>query len=536
MPQTLIIYDTTLRDGNQSEGISYSAEDKIRIARRLDEFGVDYIEGGWPGSNPKDMEFFARAKELEWRNAKITAFGSTRRKDTKASKDNNIRLLIEAATPVVTIFGKTWDLHVTEGLQTTLKKNLELISDSVAYLKEQGKEVIYDAEHFFDGFNANPDYALQTLDAAAKAGADYLVLCDTNGGVLPHKVAEFIDVVLHAGFNVPLGIHTHNDSDVAVANTLVAIQRGIVHVQGTMNGYGERCGNANLCSIIPNVAFKLEDVIVSDHVQLRELTTLSRYISEVANLPHREEAAFVGNSAFAHKGGIHVSAIRRNRLTYEHIDPTMIGNHQRVLISDQSGQSSILQKAEEMGHDLTSNSEELKEIVNRLKELEHLGYQFEDADGSFEVLIHKTTGNFQEFFELKNARVVIFKYEEGHLHSEAVLMMTVNGQVQHTVAEGHGPVDALDKALRKALEPFYPSLKDIRLRDYKVRVLDSKEGTEAKVRVSIESDDGTMKWGTVGVSENIIEASWQALVDRITYKLMREGSIGINGKKTAASR
>lgn len=525
MPQNLIIYDTTLRDGNQSEGISYSAEDKIRIAKRLDEFGVDYIEGGWPGSNPKDMEFFARAQDLEWKNAKVAAFGSTRRKDNKASKDQNIKLLLEAATPVVTIFGKTWDLHVTEGLRTTLKKNLDLIYDSVAYLKDQGKEVIYDAEHFFDGFNANPEYAIETLAAAAKAGADCLTLCDTNGGVLPHEISKALGAVLSSGLDVPLGIHTHNDSDVAVANTLVAVQRGIMHVQGTMNGYGERCGNANLCSIIPNVALKMDNVTVSDKVQLEELTTLSRYISEVANLPHREEAAFVGNSAFAHKGGIHVSAIRRNRLTYEHIDPVLIGNHQRVLISDQSGQSNILQKAEEMGHDLSSHKEELKEIVNKLKELEHLGYQFEDADGSFEVLIHKTTGNFEEYFELKNARVVIFKYEEGHLHSEAVLMLSVQGQIQHTVAEGHGPVDALDKALRKALDPFYPSLKDIRLRDYKVRVLDSKEGTEAKVRVSIESDDGHMKWGTVGVSENIIEASWQALVDRITYKLMRDGSI-----------
>ncbi len=525
MPQQLIIYDTTLRDGNQSEGISYSAEDKIRIAQRLDEFGVDYIEGGWPGSNPKDMEFFERAKQLEFKNARIAAFGSTRRKDVKASDDNNIRLLIEANTPVVTIFGKSWDLHVEEGLRTTLQKNLEIIYDSVAYLKDQGKEVIYDAEHFFDGFYANEDYALKTLEAAARGGADCLVLCDTNGGVLPHKIGEAIDWVLDSGFVVPIGIHTHNDSDVAVANTLVALGRGLEHVQGTMNGYGERCGNANLCSIIPNAGLKMENIRLSEKVKLGELTTLSRYISEVANLPHREEAAFVGNSAFAHKGGIHVSAIRRNRLTYEHIDPKWIGNRQRVLISDQSGQSNILQKAEEMGHDLSSNKKELADIVNKLKELEHLGYQFEDADGSFEVLIHKTTGNFQEFFELKNARVVIFKYEEGHLHSEAVLMLSVQGQTQHTVADGHGPVDALDKALRKALEPFYPSLKDIRLRDYKVRVLDSKEGTEAKVRVSIESDDGHMKWGTVGVSENIIEASWQALVDRITYKLMRDGSI-----------
>ena len=530
MPQSLILYDTTLRDGNQSEGISYSAEDKIRIARRLDAFGMDYIEGGWPGSNPKDMEFFKRAAEMSWEKAKIAAFGSTRRKDVRVKKDANIRLLLDAQTPVVTIFGKSWDLHVTEGLRTTHKKNLEIIYDSVAYLKDQGKEVIYDAEHFFDGFLANQDYALATLAAAERGGADCLVLCDTNGGVMPHNVSNIIDVVLSAGFKPPLGIHTHNDSDVAVANSVVAIQKNIRHVQGTINGYGERCGNANLCSIIPNAAFKMDGVTLSAKVNLKELTTLSRYVSEIANLPHREESAFVGNSAFAHKGGIHVSAVRRNALTYEHIDPAKVGNHQRVLISDQSGQSNILQKAEELGHDLSSNSPEVKEIVAKLKELEHLGYQFEDADGSFAVLIQKTTGNFEKFFELKSARVVIFKYEEGSLHSEAVLRLMVKDQMQHTVAEGHGPVDALDKALRKALEAFYPSLKDIRLVDYKVRVLDSKDGTEAKVRVSIESADGNMKWGTVGVSENIIEASWQALVDRITYKLMHDQN-SLNGKR-----
>ncbi|MBN1465529.1 citramalate synthase [candidate division KSB1 bacterium] len=525
MAGTLIIYDTTLRDGSQSEGISYSAADKIRIAQQLDDFGVDYIEGGWPGSNPKDMEFFDRAKKSEWQNAKIVAFGSTRRKDVRVSEDVNTRLLIEADTPVITVFGKTWDLHVTEALRTTLEDNLTIIYDSVAYLKDQNKQVIYDAEHFFDGYLANPDYALQTLAMAAKGGADCLVLCDTNGGTLTSTIAEIIDQVLEAGLSVPLGMHAHNDSDVAVANTLAAIERNVLHVQGTINGYGERCGNANLCSILPNAALKMKNVQLSARVRLADLTRLSRYVSEIANLPHREEAAFVGNSAFAHKGGVHVSAIRRNHLTYEHIEPEKVGNRQRFIISDQSGQSSILQKAEEMGHDLSANKEEVNEIVNRLKELEHLGYQFEDADGSFEVLIRKTTGNFSGFFELKNARVIVFKYEEGHLHSEAVLMLRIGDHLQHTVADGHGPVDALDKALRKALEPFYPSLRDIRLIDYKVRVLDSKDGTAAKVRVSIESDDGHMTWGTVGVSENIIEASWQALVDRINYKLMRDASL-----------
>lgn len=522
MPHTLVLYDTTLRDGNQSEGISYSSEDKIRIAQRLDEFGMDYIEGGWPGSNPKDMEFFSRAADMEWKNAKIAAFGSTRRKDAKVQEDANIRLLLDANTPVVTIFGKSWDLHVTEGLRTTLENNIELIYDSVAYLKEQGKEVIYDAEHFFDGFLANPDYALESLQAAARGGADCLVLADTNGGVLPHQIGRIIDHVQAAGFERPFGIHAHNDSDMGVANSIVAVQKTIMHVQGTVNGYGERCGNANLCSIIPNAALKLEGVSLSPKVNLKELTTLSRFVSELANLPHREESPFVGASAFAHKGGIHVSAVRRNALTYEHIEPEAVGNRQRVLISDQSGQSNILQKAEELGQNLSSKSAEVKEIVNKLKSLEHLGYQFEDADGSFAILIQKTTGKFKKYFELKSARVIVFKYEEGALHSEAVLRLMVNGQEQQTVADGHGPIDALDKALRKALEPFYPSLKEIRLVDYKVRVLDSRDGTEAKVRVSMESADGKMKWGTVGVSENIIEASWQALVDRITYKLLHE--------------
>jgi 2-isopropylmalate synthase len=522
MPATMIIYDTTLRDGNQHEGISYSVQDKIQIAKRLDDFGVDYIEGGWPGSNPKDMEFFAGAKTMAWKNAKLAAFGSTRRVNSTVENDENIQLLIQAGTPVVTIFGKSWDLHVIDGLRTTLEINLELIYDSVAYLKAQGREVIYDAEHYFDGFVANPDYALKTLGTAIRAGAECLVLCDTNGGTLTDQLVDILDQTMAAFPDQVWGIHAHNDGDCAVANSLAALHRGVRHVQGTINGYGERCGNANLCSIIPGAALKMPELQLCPKVKLEEITTLSRYVSEMANLPHREEAPYVGNSAFAHKGGIHVSAIHRNRKTYEHIDPALIGNHQRVLVSDQSGQSNILHKAKELGHDLTSNSKEVREIVQKLKELEHLGYQFEDADGSFEVLIHKTTGNYKDFFDLKSARVVIFKYEEGSLHSEAVLMIRVDGQMQHTVAEGHGPIDALDKALRKALEPFYPSLKTIRLVDYKVRVLDSKEGTAAKVRVSIQSADENMMWGTVGVSENIIEASWQALVDRITYKLMRE--------------
>ncbi len=521
MSSHLIIYDTTLRDGAQSEGVSFSVDDKLKIARRLDEFGVDYIEGGWPGSNPKDMEFFQRVARMDWANAKIAAFGSTRRIKSKVSEDENIGLLLAAQTPAVTIFGKSWDLHVHEGLRASLEQNLEIIRDSVAYLKAHGKEVIYDAEHYFDGFEANPEYAMETLAAAQDAGADYLVLCDTNGGTLTSRLIEIICTTLERKFQVPLGIHAHNDSDLAVANSLAAVEKGFLQVQGTVNGYGERCGNANLCSIIANIALKTK-VKLGRKVKLQELTTLSRYVSEIANLLHREESPYVGNSAFAHKGGIHVSAIRRNRRTYEHIDPALVGNRQRVLVSDQSGQSNILSKAEEQGLDLSSNKEEVKKIVDHLKELEHLGYQFEGADGSFEVLVKKSIGAYVPFFDLLSARAIIDKKENGTLNSEAVLKIRVDGVIEHTAAEGHGPVDALDKALRKALEQFYPSLQKLRLVDYKVRVLNSEQGTAAKVRVFIESGDEDSVWGTVGVSENIIEASWQALVDSISYKLMKD--------------
>jgi len=521
MPNRLCIYDTTLRDGNQHEGISYSVDDKIKIAKRLDVFGVDYIEGGWPGSNPKDISFFEEAARMTWKHAKITAFGSTRRVKEKVQEDKNIQLLIEARTPAVTIFGKTWDFHVKYGLQATLEQNLQLISDSVAYLKENGKEVIYDAEHFFDGFNDNPEYAIATLKAAEQAGADCLVLCDTNGGTLPHRLKEIIERIQKQNFKVPLGIHAHNDSDTAVANSLAAIELGLLHVQGTVNGYGERCGNANLCSIIANAVIKMK-VQTARSLKISELTGLSRYISEIANMPHREESPYVGNSAFAHKGGIHVSAIRRNSRTYEHIEPALVGNRQRVLISDQSGQSNILYKLEELELNFSQNRDEIKAIVDQLKELEHLGYQFEGADGSFQVLVKKATGTYKDFFTLLSARVTIDKRENGSLYSEAVLKIRVGDELEHTAAEGHGPVDALDKALRKALEPFYPDLKDLYLTDYKVRVLNSEKATASKVRVHIESSDDMDVWGTMGVSENIIEASWQALVDSISYKLMKD--------------
>lgn len=521
MPQQLILYDTTLRDGSQSEGISFSAEDKINIAKHLDQFGMDYIEGGWPGSNPKDLAFFERAAGIEWQHAQIAAFGSTRHVKSKVSEDQNIKLLLEAKTPVITIFGKSWDLHVHDGLRATMEQNLDMIRDSIAYLKEKGKQVIYDAEHYFDGFEENQEYALQTLEAAREAGADCIVLCDTNGGTLAPRLIEIIEETLKNDNRVPMGIHAHNDSDLAVANSLAAIEKGLLHVQGTINGYGERCGNANLCSIIPNAILKMK-VGVNPQLNLKDLTGLSRYVSETANLPHREESAFVGKSAFAHKGGIHVSAIRRNRRTYEHIDPVLVGNRQRILISDQSGQSNVLSKAEELGLDISSHRDEVKIVVKRLKELEHLGYQFEGADGSFEVLLKKSTGQYEDFFKLLAVRVIVNKRENGELDSEAVLKINVGGEIEHTAAEGDGPVDALDCALRKALEKFYPSLKNVKLVDYKVRVLNSEAATQAKVRVFIETADENSTWGTVGVSENIIEASWQALVDSISYKLMKE--------------
>ncbi len=520
MQNRLIVYDTTLRDGGQSEGISFSADDKIKIARLLDDFGVDYIEGGWPGSNPKDLEFFHRAKSLKLKNARIASFGSTRKVNTPAAEDPNLRALLEAETPITTIFGKSWDLHVIEGLRTTLAENLNLIRDSVAFLRSHGKEVIYDAEHFFDGYVADPDYALETLGVAQAAGANCIVLCDTNGGTLTMQLLDIIKVVQERYPGMPLGLHAHNDGDVAVANSLAALHHGVHHIQGTINGYGERCGNANLCSIMADAAFKME-VRVSPKLALQELTSLSRHVSEIANLPHREESPFVGNSAFAHKAGIHVSAMQRNRRTYEHIEPEKIGNHRRVLVSDQSGQSNILYKAGELGVDITSDHADVKNLVKVLKEMEHLGYQYEGADASLEVLIKKSAGQYQPYFALESARVIVDKSENGFLYAEAILKIRVKDKIEHTAAEGHGPVDSLDAALRKALVQFYPGLESVKLVDYKVRVLNSELATAAKVRVFIESSDGITTWGTVGVSDNIIEASWQALADSINFYLMR---------------
>ncbi|MCD6166865.1 citramalate synthase [bacterium] len=513
------IYDTTLRDGAQGEGIAFSVEDKVRIAQRLDEFGLDYIEGGWPGSNPKDAQFFERARAIHWKHAKITAFGSTRRAKNRVENDPNIRKLLDSHTQVVTIFGKSWDLHVKDALKISLEKNLELIRDSIAFLKQHGRELIYDAEHFFDGFRANPEYAITTLKVAQEAGADCIVLCDTNGGTITTKLMEIIKRV-QKEISTPLGIHAHNDCEMAVANSLAAVELGITHVQGTINGYGERCGNANLCSIIPNLKLKLTPQALP-HIHLQELTAISRYVSEIANLPHCEKAAYVGKSAFAHKGGVHVDAVRKNPITYEHIIPEIVGNQRRILVSDLSGKSNILLKAEELGLNLESHEEKIQEIVGRLKELEHLGYQFEGADASFEILVKKSIQKFKDFFNLEGFRVIIEKRVNGEPLSEATIKVRVGDKSEHTAAEGNGPVNALDNALRKALEKFFPALRDMQLTDYKVRVLDEKQGTGAKVRVLIESSDKHDKWGTVGVSENIIEASWQALVDSISYKLMK---------------
>jgi 2-isopropylmalate synthase len=515
------IYDTTLRDGSQAEDIAFSVEDKVRIVQKLDELGVHYIEGGWPGSNPKDLQFFQEIKSVPLKQAKIVAFGSTSRAGTLPKNDSNIQSLIEADTKVVTIVGKSWDIHPLEALNITLDQNLEIIHSSIQFLKDQFEEVIFDAEHFFDGFKNNPQYALSTLKAAQEAKADWIVLCDTNGGTFPDEVQAIIRET-RKKITIPLGIHVHNDTEMAVANTMLAVKEGVQMVHGTINGYGERCGNANLCSIIPNLKLKMGiDCITND--QLRKITEVSRFVSELANLPHHRYLPYVGESAFAHKGGLHVSAIRKNDATYEHIQPGLVGNRQRVLISDLSGESNILYKAAEFKIDLKSKDPKVKKILDDLKRLENEGFQFEGAEGSFEILIKKALGQHRRFFELMGFRVIVEKKEEEVPPlSEATIMVRVGDQVEHTAAVGNGPVNALDNAIRKALEKFYPELKEVKLLDYKVRILSTKDGTAAQTRVLIESGDGGSKWGTVGVSENIIQASWQALVDSIDYKLLKK--------------
>lgn len=521
----IYIYDTTLRDGAQTQEISFSVEDKLRIAQKLAEFGVDYVEGGWPGSNPRDVEFFKKARKIAWNKTELTAFGSTRRKGVQPQADPNLCALIDAGTPGVTLFGKSWDFHVVHLLKASLDENLDMIRESVEYLKKQVGKVFYDAEHFFDGYKENWEYALKTLQAAVEGGADQLVLCDTNGGSLPHEVAEIVKRVF-AQFKIPLGIHCHNDGDVAVANSLVAVREGVTSVQGTFNGYGERCGNANLTSVIPDLQLKMGYFCVPSE-NLSQLREVSRFIEELANLPPRIHRPYVGDAAFAHKGGVHVSAVRKNPKAYEHIAPEVVGNKRNILVSDLSGTANVLEKAERFGVQLEKRDSRVKKILEELKKLEHQGYQFEGAEASFELLMKKALGRYKKLFRLIDFRVIDEKRKEGEApHSKATITIEVDGQKEHTTAEGNGPVNALDNALRKALEKFFPALKKVELLDYKVRVLSGHQGTGSTVRVLIESGDRHDRWGTVGVSENIIEASWQALMDSVEYKLLKDTSKG----------
>lgn len=526
MAEKIFVYDTTLRDGSQGEGLSFSVEDKLNIAKKLDELGVAYIEAGWPGSNPKDEEFFKQAANggLSLKNAKISAFGSTRKANVLAEEDGNLRMLMQAKTPVVTLFGKTWDLHVINALQTTLDENLAMIGDSVAFFKQAGRELIYDAEHFFDGFKANPDYALATLRRACEAGADWLVLCDTNGGLLTFEVPDIMARVHEVAdsYGAKLGIHVHNDGDLACANTLFAVRAGVRQVQGTINGYGERCGNVNLCSVLANLELKMGYQCLPEG-HLSRLTEISHYVSEVANLPHNNQLPFVGRSAFAHKGGVHVSAVLKDRRTYEHIVPELVGNRQRVLVSELGGQSNVLHKAYQIGMQMQKGDNAVREVIEQIKQLESQGFSFENAEASFELIMWRTDQNYVSPFEMRDMVVLAERRggPDGELLSEATVKIQVNGVVMHTAAEGNGPVNALDAALRKALLNFYPQIGNVRLTDYKVRVL-SDDGTASRIRVTISSGDGIDTWHTVGSSTNVIEASYLALVDSLEYALVRE--------------
>lgn len=518
--ERIFIYDTTLRDGAQQAGLAFSLKDKLRILERLDDFGLDYVEGGWPGSNPKDLEFFRQARKMRLRT-RLVAFGSTRRPGTTAARDRLVRALLDAGTQVVTVFGKTWDLHVVSALQTTLEENLAMIEDTVAYLKRHVPEVIYDAEHFFDGYRSNPDYALATLRAAVRGGADWIVLCDTNGGALPHQVRAAVAAVREA-LDCRVGIHTHDDAGVAVANTLEAVLQGARQVQGTINGYGERCGNANLCTIVPNLRLKMGFSCLPE-TDLRGLTALSHFVSEVANRTHDPSYPYVGANAFAHKGGVHVSAVLKDSSTYEHVDPATVGNSRRVVVSELAGKSNLLWLARERQVHLDKDDPATLALLERVKEMEYQGYQFEAAEASLELLLRKAMGGFPQFFVLEGFRVHVDKLPGRPATAEATVKVRVGDRTLHTAAEGDGPVNALDRALRKALEGVYPALKKIRLVDYKVRVLDEKEGTGSKVRVLVETADEKDTWSTIGVSENIIEASWQAVVDSIEYGLWKHG-------------
>jgi 2-isopropylmalate synthase len=515
----IFTFDTTLRDGTQGEAVSFSVEDKLSITQKLDEIGIDYIEGGWPGSNPKDKEFFARARDLKLQHAKLTAFGSTRFARNAVDRDPNTLALVEAGTPAVAIFGKTWDLHVHRALGITLDENLKLIEDTVRFLKQHGKEVVYDAEHFFDGYAANPEYALQTLEAAKVAGADVLCLCDTNGGTLPARLTEVFSVV-RAKFDGILGIHCHNDSDVAVANTVAAVEAGATHVQGCMNGYGERCGNANLCSVIANLEIKLGHTTIGPE-KLAQLTGVARYIAELANLPLRNEQPYVGHSAFAHKGGVHVSAVLKESATYEHIRPERVGNRQRVLLSDLSGRGNILYKLKQHGLADRLGEEARRELLERIKHMEYLGYELEAAEGTFELLVREALHPGVHFFEVINFEVTTKMSGTRQSQTTATVNLRAQDGVHSATASGHGPVNALDLCLRQCLASLYPGISNVRLTDYKVRVLEPRKGTAAKVRVLVEWSDHKRSWATVGVSDNVIEASWLALLDAIRLELMR---------------
>ncbi len=519
------LYDTTLRDGTQGTGISFSVQDKIRVAERLDAFGFDYIEGGWPGSNPRDVAFFQEAAKRTWKNAKIAAFGMTRRGKLGVEDDAQVRLLLEAETPVVTIVGKTWPLHVTEVFNVSLEENLAMIADTVAFLKINGREVIYDAEHFFDSYVEDTEYSLATVRAARDAGADLVVLCDTNGGSMPETVGSVTqDVMAHLG--VAVGIHTHNDCGVGVANALAAVRAGAVQVQGTINGYGERVGNCNLTSVIPNLQLKLGLPVVDDLSRLRELAV---FVDEMANVPHDIRAPYVGAAAFTHKGGLHVHAVQKLARTYEHVPPGVVGNRQTIVVSDLSGQSNVLIKAKELGFDLAKGAPEVAATLAEIKRLENDGFEFEAADGSFDLLVRRSLGAWRALFDLKEYHCT-FRHSPvgGSVNTcEATVKLHVGGEAEYTVAEGDGPVNALDAALRKALRPFYGWIDGIALTDYKVRIVDGKMGTAARTRVLIESADGESSWGTVGVSDNIIEASWQALVDSYEYAALKSGRLNV---------
>ncbi len=515
------IYDTTLRDGTQAEDFNLSLEDKVRIALKLDELGLHYIEGGWPGSNPRDVGFFEEIRHYELHHARIAAFGSTHHHGKTAATDANLKALVEARTPVVTIFGKSWEVHVRDALHTTLERNLELIRDSLAYLRPHVATLFYDAEHFFDGFKDNPEYALATLQKALEGGAECLILCDTNGGNLPATIQSAMQVVTERFPEAALGIHVHNDADMAVANSLAAVEAGARQVQGTINGVGERCGNANLCSIVPNLSLKMNvDCLPPEN--LRKLRSTSRLIMELANIPPSRYQPYVGRSAFAHKGGVHISAVERNPQTYEHIEPELVGNSRRHLISDLSGRATIKRKAQDYGLKIAKDDPVAMQVLEELKDLENQGFQFEAAEASFELLINKAMGRSKRYFELIGFRVIDQKLTETReTVSEATIMVKVGGHIEHTAALGQGPVNALDNALRKALEKFYPDLKGMELSDYKVRVLPGRDGTASTVRVLIESRDTVDHWTTVGVSYDIIDASWQALVDSINYKMYK---------------